>query len=445
MGAQKLRPETLEESLIYWSIVGTWGFWLLGLLYVVGSAMSYVLLLVVALRAFDAPARDEPTLKPPALPALVWMAGMMVMLLALVVAHIDLELGTAQTIKSSIGWAKGWAIMGIMPLVGSMLVVRPAIIGRALGILALHTLLLAPFFFLANKVHLPGDLYVSPLYRIFGVSPQFFDVTLYTYDEVTGNARWRFYGPWSTAVAFYAGIGLVLSIRDRSSNIKVVSILSTIVVCYMAGSRLSLVAVPAILLAIPFMSNLLRPAVWLAAAVVATIGILFWQDAFMAYQDATDAFNAARAASSRVRAALGNIAYHRWETGEFLFGNGVLQRGGHVVETMMIGSHHTWWGLLFVKGLVGFVALAVPMAVSFFDLLLKSQTSRVARAALAVLLSLLFFSLADNLEIVAYLIWPGLLYLGIAHGQRLHNPLAPRLGAARHYANAAGLQARPAH
>lgn len=443
MGAQELRPETLEESLIYWAIVGTWGFWLLGLLYVVGSAMGYILLLVVLLRALTGPAHGGNRLNPPAFPALVWMAGMLVMLLALVVAHIDLELGFAQTLKSSIGWAKGWAIMGLMPLVGSMIVVRPAIIGRALGLLAAQTLLLAPFFFLASKVHLPGVLYVSPLHGIFGVAPEFFDVTLYTYDEVTGQARWRFFGPWSTAAAFYAGIGLVLSIRDRSGYIKAVSIVSTIVVCYMAGSRLSLVALPVILLAIPFMSNVLRPAVWVFLAFVATLGILFSQDAYLAYQDASDAFNAARAASSRVRAALGNIAYHRWETGEILFGNGVLQRGGHVVETMMIGSHHTWWGLLFVKGAVGFAALAVPMAVSFFDLLLKAQASRVASAALAVVLSLMFFSLADNLEIVAYLIWPGLLYLGIAHGQRLYNPVTAHLGGVRHVDAALG-QAYPA-
>jgi len=34
--------------------------------------------------------------------------------------------------------------------------------------------------------------------------------------------------------------------------------------------------------------------------------------------------------------------------------------GAQVVERMPIGSHHTWVGLLFTYGLVGFIAQATP-------------------------------------------------------------------------------------
>jgi hypothetical protein len=33
MVAERIKPRTPEESLIYWAIVGTWGLWLLGALY----------------------------------------------------------------------------------------------------------------------------------------------------------------------------------------------------------------------------------------------------------------------------------------------------------------------------------------------------------------------------------------------------------------------------
>jgi hypothetical protein len=148
----------------------------------------------------------------------------------------------------------------------------------------------------------------------------------------------------------------------------------------------------------------------------------------MAYQDFNDAFTAARAASSRVRATLASIAYHRWMTEAPWFGHGIVERGPLLVQYMAIGSHHTWHGLLFVKGAVGFVALAVPLAWSFVELSLKAQADRVARAALGVVIGFIVFSFGDNLEIVAYLVWPGLIVIGIAHGRRLRSPYVAYLG-----------------
>ena len=89
---------------------------------------------------------------------------------------------------------------------------------------------------------------------------------------------------------------------------------------------------------------------------------------------------------------------------------------------MPIGSHHTWHGLLFVKGAVGFLALALPLAWSFFELLAKAQRDAVARAALGMVLVFLFNSFGENLEILAYLAWPGLLVIGIALRRPLKVP-----------------------
>ena len=63
------------------------------------------------------------------------------------------------------------------------------------------------------------------------------------------------------------------------------------------------------------------------------------------------------------------------------------------------------------------------------EMLAKAQTSRTARVGLGVMLVIWFYSFGENLEILAYLIWPGLLVVGIATGERLRSPLARRLGA----------------
>jgi hypothetical protein len=92
------------------------------------------------------------------------------------------------------------------------------------------------------------------------------------------------------------------------------------------------------------------------------------------------------------------------------------------VEYMPIGSHHTWFGLLFVKGAVGFVALAIPLLWSFVDLLIKAQKSDTARTGLSIVLVLFLYTFGENLEILAYLIWPGLVLLGLAFQERVQIP-----------------------
>ena len=142
-----------------------------------------------------------------------------------------------------------------------------------------------------------------------------------------------------------------------------------------------------------------------------------------------DRFNGARAASTRVRKVLGAIALHRWKSEAPIFGHGVVERGPKLVEHMPIGSHHSWYGLLFVKGIVGLLALAIPLAWTVIEMIVKSQSDRVARAALAVTIVIIFYTFGENLEILSYLFWPGLVVIGIAMQRRVFNPFGCRLGA----------------
>lgn len=439
MVSGKLRPQTLEERVVYWTILGTWGIWLVGGLYVVGSLLGYGLIGLQLARVLGFRPGEQRLVRAPPAVVMAWLAGMLTMLLALVLAHIDFELGPAQTLKSSIGWMKGWALLAVYIGVGATMSIRPILIARACSLLAVQTLAIAPVLWSAELGGLPSELYVSPLHAVVGASPEFFDVTLHQIDATTGRARWRFFAPWATAAAFLAGLGIFIAFAERSLRLRLLCVLSALVVCLMSGSRLSVVALPLVAVMVATLSRITRPGTWVMLAFAATIAVLLASDLAMIYGDATETFNNARAASSRVRAALGNIAAYRGLNEAPIFGHGILERGGHVVEQMLIGSHHTWWGLLFVKGIVGFVALAIPMAWTGFDLLVKAQADRLGRAGLGILLSILFFSLADNIEIIAYLIWPALIVLGGACGRRVANPAVGYLGAAGDWASSASV------
>ncbi len=426
MAAPILRPETREERIIYYTILWTWVLWVLGALYIVAPVVGWYLTYVGVARYAGVSSR--PLTRPPRIPlgVIIWWVSMAAMLFALVAAHINFELGLGSMLKSSIGWAKGWALMAVFPWIGAMLPIRAEIVYRATNKLALQTLLLTPIFVGAALAHLPHPLYISPLQIVGGPGPEYFRVELYSIDETNGNLRWSFFAPWSPAAAFIANISFVFALYDRSRFWKWVGVASCIVISVLSQSRLALIAIPGVILLLAILCNLTRPLTLGVASVVSTLGFLLATPIMSLVENFSQRFTQARAASSRVRAVLRSIALQRWEDEAPIFGHGVVEKGPHLVEYMPIGSHHSWYGLLFVKGIVGFVALAVPLAWTLLELIVKAQADRVARCALGVMIIITFYTFGENLEILSYLFWPGLVVVGVAMRRRVFDPLRRR-------------------
>lgn len=424
MAASACSPKNLEESLIWYAITGTWIVYLFGGLYVLAPALGWILMLWAGFKAYVADARTRPAERV-SIPfgVWIWIIGMIVMFVALIAGHVGNDLGLAKTIKSSIGWAKGWALMAIFPAAGAMLQIRPAILYRASCRLGRQTLFLLPFLLLAPLISLPSTLFVSPLQFVGGPGPNFFEVQLYGEHVGSGAPRWRFFAPWAPAAGFVANIYLIFAFYERDRYWRTIGILAAVAMCLMAQSRLALVAMIVVPLALFGLSRLTR--VWIhiaGAATVAGLGLIApW---LIELADTAQVeFTARRAASSRVRAALGRIAYERWKNEAPIWGHGIVENGSHIVEKMAIGSHHSWFGLLFVKGIVGFLALLIPMAWSFLEMLAKAQSNRTARVGLAVVLILFLYTFGENLEVLVYLFWPALIIIGRAMREPFKSPL----------------------
>ena len=90
-----------------------------------------------------------------------------------------------------------------------------------------------------------------------------------------------------------------------------------------------------------------------------------------------------------------------------------MERGPHLVEYMPIGSHHTWFGLLFVKGIFGVLALALPLTWTILVLARWSGHTVAARVGLQMLILIFVYTFAENLEILSYLYWPALVVIGL--------------------------------
>lgn len=433
---EDIKPQNLVERMIWGSITGTYIIFIFGAQYVVGSVLGWLLFFCLLLYVWieteekseakgefnpttkdDSTAEEQPPLERIRIPwtLWIWIGGMLVMELALIVGHIDFALGNKLMIKSSIGWAKGWALIALYPLAGC-LPIRPEIIYRAICIACFHTLLLAPIFLLAPALHLPEVLYVSPLKAVGGPGPMFFDVPLYEIDGSTGDLRWRLFTPWGPALGFFGNVCLVLSLEEKNPKWRWRGIGGSLIMILICKSRLAQVGLVAIPIGTWFLSRLSRPFVLFLIGSSSVLAGMFAPILLAAFETFWDRFKGARAGSTRVRMALKRIAEHRWKTEAPTWGHGIVESGPHLVEKMPIGSHHTWYGLLFVKGSVGFWALAVPMLVTFFVLWVKSLNPRypTCRVGLSMVMILFLYTFAENLEILVYLFWPGMIVMGIA-------------------------------
>jgi hypothetical protein len=81
---------------------------------------------------------------------------------------------------------------------------------------------------------------------------------------------------------------------------------------------------------------------------------------------------------------------------------------------MPIGSHHSWYGLLYVKGLGGVISLAVPMFWTLAATIKKALAGRYGQLGLAMSLTYWLYSFGENLEVLTYIAWPALVAIGIS-------------------------------
>ncbi|MEO0974130.1 MAG: O-antigen ligase domain-containing protein [Pseudomonadota bacterium] len=406
---------TPAERILSGAIRLTWAFYALGALYIVGPVLGWSLVALVFLGNYLRPALPD-TWHARTIPfgAWVWIGAMSIMLVALIVAHANFELGLAKTVKSTIGWAKGWALLAIFPLAGACLPIRSAVIYRAMCHVGLQTLLLLPVLMASAFTGLPEALFVSPLKAVGGPGPEFFTVQLYITDPSNGEPRWQFYTPWAPAAGMMGVVMLLCALEERDWRWSACGILGALAMIFLSKSRMALVAFAIIWPASHLGARLFSPALWCSGALGALIAGLGANTLLRQASQFIETFKAARADSTRVREALGRIAVDRWWNEAPVFGHGVVERGPHLVEYMPIGSHHSWYGLLFVKGLVGAMALAVPIAVNFVECLVRAQVEPAARVGIAVLSVMLLYSFGENLEILVYLFWPASVLLGVA-------------------------------
>ncbi|MEE2943601.1 MAG: O-antigen ligase domain-containing protein [Pseudomonadota bacterium] len=413
-GTVGLKPQNPAEAFVYKTMAWTWPFYAVGALYVVGPVIAWLLggLAVLALYLGPAMRRDlQPNPIPPAV--WIWLIGMGAMLPILWVGHANWGYGLMATIKSTIGWAKGWALMALFPLAGAVLPIRREILVRGQCVIGLWTLCLAPLLLVAPYIGLPERIFVSPLKAVGGPGPEYFGLYLFTYDPASMTPRWQFYAPWSPFAALLGVCMVLFALEEKDRRWRWAGLAAGVLMVLASKSRMGLVGLifctmPPRLL--PLLGK--QWAVMTLALLTASLAVTA-ERLFDSVGAGISAFKNARADSTRVRSTLQRIAGERWREEAVWFGHGRPEPGSHIVEYMPIGTHHTWYGLLFVKGVTGFLALLIPLLYQLLLALSDAALRPRGRLPLGILLVIVMLSFGENIEIEAYLLWPGLMILGV--------------------------------
>ena len=414
MQSQTHYQTTTEAKLIYWALISTYPIYAIGGLYITGSALGWVVLGIILLRSF---VEDKNVFSSVPILVWVWVIGMLVMLLSLWIAHAEWSLGTAKTIKSTVGWAKGWALIAVFPLLGALVSIKPESIVRAACIICKHTAIFGLLTFLLYSLRIPGQLFVSPLQILGGAGDIFFTVSFYGMNPETGAGRWQFFAPWAPAAGFLSCILVIFCLQETNKKLRNWGVIGCVVMVLLSQSRAGLAIFIAIVPVFLLAKQLQNPWVLLTLGIFVPVILVLGEPLYELVMDSYQHIKESRPASTRVRTALENLAVQRWRDEAPIWGHGVVESGPKLVEFMPIGTHHTWFGLLFVKGLVGLIALAIPMGLSVIYFLFYFQQYIQVRAALCFLIVFVCYSFFENLEILAYLYWPALFWIGMAFKQ----------------------------
>ena len=343
-----------------------------------------------------------------------WMISMIGMGLTILVGLYENGYNSNEFVRSTISWMGEWSLLGIYPVLGYLLPIRPAIIYRSACIIAAQSLVAIPICYGAYLLKLPGLIYLSPLERILQNGKIYYLISLYAREVDSDGIRLVLFTPWSPALGLMGCIFFFYALKEKIPVWKWLGMIGSLAMIITSVSRGAYLFLPATIAMVWAIKNLSFIQFQLSLGTSCFLGGLGSTLLLDRFQEFFGSVKSARKSSSQLRAELERVALDRWTDSPF-FGHGKQIPGPDFLKHMPIGSHHTWIGLLFTQGFIGFCLFLIPLVWSLIDLSLKAKSSPIAHVALKALILITFTSFGENTEKLAYLHWSTFLLIGIAY------------------------------
>ncbi len=413
-----MKPCNLPETLIWYYIIGTYAIYYIGGLYLFAPLLAIFLTGYLLkkwwLQTPDTPEQERVRVS---IPAWVWLICVGVIAIAALVGGISADLPTSKIIFTLVNrWFRTFALMALFPLIGH-LQIRPQLIYRAACIFCIQSLVLVLLFtLLSNLFNSSIYSFVSPLSK-FGGGELYYDVRLFGAVIDVSEKRLQMIAPWPPALGLVGDIFFCLCMQEKEKKLKILGMMGAAALVISSVSRAAIVCLPLI----PIISWLLASfaSSWIMFFISGIIlsGTIFLSEIKDKVDEFATAVNEYRGGSSKARDLLKQLALDGWRESP-IWGHGTMTENGPAsVGFRGIGSHHTWYGILYAYGIVAAIPFAIALLWSLFDLITKVGTHKHANAGICILFVLLIFSTVDNIDTLTYLYWPGLVVLGIAFNE----------------------------
>jgi hypothetical protein len=285
----------------------------------------------------------------------------------------DLALGLRNSLSFSV---IGWLFGALAIAAGSSWSLANSRIAKLTAYLGGYILLLAVVAVLARFAGFSElRTTMTPLGLLLpsGNAASFYtSLVIFQREDTLGEATTRLilFFPWATALGL-GGIGIAL-ISTRVNNAKwcTIGFIGGLIGVVFSWSRLAIAAMALILVILLF----LRLPRYLQIVAVGFCGLalyiatLFGLDPISIIDDVHDAADRARAGSSLAR----ELIYQKsWEgfLASPIIGNGWIGESVHRVENLPIGSHSTFYGLLYTGGLITMGCFIFAMSATLLAIL----------------------------------------------------------------------------
>ncbi|MEB3181396.1 MAG: O-antigen ligase family protein [Nostocaceae cyanobacterium] len=418
MSSIPIKPQNLPEALIWYYIIFTYPIYFLGAQFVLAPLLATFLTGYLIFKWWNQ--TEETPLEERIIissSAWVWVIAVLMIEVALIVGHLNFNLGIRRIITSSLLWYRTWGLMALFPLIGH-LNIRPKLIYRAVCILCLQSVLFLLIGSIIGVLGIHNIGYTSPL-KVLGGSEKYYEVKIL--QSVT--QRISLFAIWSTLLGMIANIYFFCVQQEIDKKLRWCSMIAAVIIIVLTRARAAILCLIVVSPSVWLFRNFLRPWVCFTTGFISFLIGIFSPSIIEFMTNLIEQFHKLRAGSSAVRHAIYRITLERWWNEAPIWGHGVREaQGPAFVAFMPIGSHHTWFGVLFSYGLVGFIALAFAFLWTFMDLLSQANTNENTQVGLSIILVLLINSFSQNLEFFTYLYWPGLLILGMAFKENISFP-----------------------
>ena len=145
----------------------------------------------------------------------VWLITMIGMGLTILIGLYENGYNSNELMRSAIGWMGDWSLLGIYPILGYLLPIRPSVIYRSACVVAAQSLIAIPICYGAYLIKLPELIYLSPLERIIQNGKVYYLINWYTREVDSDGIRFALFTPWGPALGLVGCIFFFYALEEK--------------------------------------------------------------------------------------------------------------------------------------------------------------------------------------------------------------------------------------